>query len=59
MANNLREMVEDADYIQESALENYDVKKKIFHELDSLTPAGCDFGKQFFRPPHVGDPVSY
>ena len=39
LANDLRAMVEDADYIQESALENYDVKKKIFHELDSLTPA--------------------
>jgi carnitine 3-dehydrogenase len=38
-ADDLRAMVEDADYIQESALEDYDVKKKIFHELDSLAPA--------------------
>jgi carnitine 3-dehydrogenase len=37
--HNLREMVEGADYVQESVLENYEVKKKIFHELDSLTSA--------------------
>jgi carnitine 3-dehydrogenase len=39
IAGSLREMVERADYIQESVLENYEVKKKIFHELDSLTSA--------------------
>jgi 3-hydroxyacyl-CoA dehydrogenase len=38
-ANNLREMVEGADYIQESTPENYEVKKKVFHELDSLASA--------------------
>lgn len=37
--NNLREMVEGADYVQESVLENYEVKKKVFHELDALTAA--------------------
>ncbi len=37
--NNLGEMVEGADYIQESVLENYEVKKKVFQELDSLTSA--------------------
>jgi carnitine 3-dehydrogenase len=37
-ADDLREMVEGADYIQESVLEDYDVKKKIFHELDALAP---------------------
>lgn len=34
--DNLPEMVEGADYIQESVLENYEVKKRVFHELDSL-----------------------
>ncbi|MGZ3570267.1 MAG: 3-hydroxyacyl-CoA dehydrogenase family protein [Thermodesulfobacteriota bacterium] len=38
LADDLREMVEDADYVQESVLEDYDVKKKIFHELDLLAP---------------------
>ena len=38
-AGSLREMVEGADYIQESVLENYEVKKKVFRELDSLTSA--------------------
>ena len=38
-SGSLREMVEGANYVQESILENYEVKKKIFHELDSLTSA--------------------
>ena len=36
---SLREMVEGADYIQESVLENYEVKKRVFHDLDALTSA--------------------
>jgi len=35
-AGNLPEMVEGADYIQESILENYEIKKKVFHQLDFL-----------------------
>jgi carnitine 3-dehydrogenase len=37
--NNLEEMVEGADYVQESAYENYEIKKELFHGLDSLTSA--------------------
>jgi carnitine 3-dehydrogenase len=58
-ADNLRAMVEDVDYVQESVLENYDVKKKIFHELDSLGYGERHFGEQFFGPAHVGDSVGY
>ncbi|MBI4963016.1 MAG: 3-hydroxyacyl-CoA dehydrogenase family protein [Desulfomonile tiedjei] len=34
--NDLAQMAEGADYIQESVYESYEVKKTVFHELDSL-----------------------
>ena len=33
---NIAQMAEDADYIQESTEENYEAKKKVFAELDTL-----------------------
>ncbi|MCW4038269.1 MAG: 3-hydroxyacyl-CoA dehydrogenase family protein [Candidatus Bathyarchaeota archaeon] len=35
---NMSEAVSDADYIVESVLENYDVKKKVFREIDAMAP---------------------
>jgi 3-hydroxypropionate dehydrogenase (NADP+) len=35
---NLAEAVDKADYVQESVFDNYDVKKRIFKEMDALAP---------------------
>lgn len=35
---DMSEAVSDADYIVESVLENYDVKKKVFREIDAMAP---------------------
>ena len=35
---NLAEAVGQADYVQESVFDNYDVKKQIFKEMDALAP---------------------
>jgi 3-hydroxypropionate dehydrogenase (NADP+) len=35
---NLAEAVENADYVQESVFDAYDAKKKIFKEMDALSP---------------------
>jgi 3-hydroxyacyl-CoA dehydrogenase len=34
----LKEAVSDVDYVQESTFESYDVKKRIFKEMDSVCP---------------------
>ncbi len=34
-ANDLEELVLEADYVQESVLENYEVKKEVYKQLDS------------------------
>ncbi|MFH1328501.1 MAG: 3-hydroxyacyl-CoA dehydrogenase NAD-binding domain-containing protein [Candidatus Bathyarchaeota archaeon] len=39
ITTNLTEAVRNADYIQESAPENLDLKKKIFEKIDSESPA--------------------
>jgi len=36
LAHDMAECVSDADYVQESAFESYDVKKKIFAEVDRV-----------------------
>jgi len=36
--DNLSDALLDADYVQESVAENYDIKKKLFSEMDNLTP---------------------
>ena len=36
---NLKEAVSDADYVQESTFESYDMKKRIFKEMDSACPS--------------------
>ena len=35
---DISKAVSDADYVVESTLENYDVKKKIFREMDEAAP---------------------
>ena len=35
---DIAEAVRDADYIQESVPDNYDLKKKVFRDMDSLAP---------------------
>jgi 3-hydroxyacyl-CoA dehydrogenase len=38
LTTNLQEAVQDADYIQESVFENYEVKKKVLKSIDSAAP---------------------
>lgn len=35
---NVTDAVKDADYIQESVAENYDLKKRVFKEMDAEAP---------------------
>ena len=38
VANSLAEAVSDADFVQESVAENYDIKKTVFAALDQVSP---------------------
>ena len=38
---DLAEAVGNADYIQESVFDNYDIKKQIFKKMDALAPGGA------------------
>lgn len=37
---NLKKALEDADYVQESAPEDIEIKKELFEKVDRLTPSG-------------------
>jgi 3-hydroxypropionate dehydrogenase (NADP+) len=36
---SIRHAVRDADYVQESVLDDYDIKKEVFREIDAVAPA--------------------